>query len=331
MRRGRPRTADILTPREWEVLQLIAEGLTNEQIGDRLGISLSAAKYHVGEILSKLHASSRQDAVQIAHRHRSGLPVLVPLTWLRDALLAKPLLTSVATAVVATAVALALTTPWTNESSVPYLGANNTSAAGPDLAAVDEDAFDRVRLASPFPHAVLLTKNDPQYLDEAGPIVASLARVASLSELQRVLSDEINVIVIDVSAADEVTGSDFLARELVGGRAIIELNVCLEEVHFSGGTYPEPERRDGVVTEISPSGEKLEIIVSANDPPRSICDIPLAQATGVFNFRRMTIPEHLESVRPGENPFGATGGGRFIMFESVLRDFDAARQLSDWP
>src|SRR3989304_3856281 len=59
---GRPRYPDILTPRQWEVLELLREGLTNEQIADRLGISLDGAKFHVSEILGRLGLSSREAA-----------------------------------------------------------------------------------------------------------------------------------------------------------------------------------------------------------------------------------------------------------------------------
>ncbi|MGE0059078.1 MAG: LuxR C-terminal-related transcriptional regulator, partial [Dehalococcoidia bacterium] len=52
--RGRPPHPDILTPREWEVLELIDQGLTNEQIASQLGISPDGAKYHVAQILAKL-------------------------------------------------------------------------------------------------------------------------------------------------------------------------------------------------------------------------------------------------------------------------------------
>ncbi len=62
MKRGRPRHRDILTPREWQVLELIRLGLTNERIGTRLGISESGAKYHVAEILSKLGVATREEA-----------------------------------------------------------------------------------------------------------------------------------------------------------------------------------------------------------------------------------------------------------------------------
>jgi DNA-binding CsgD family transcriptional regulator len=63
MRRGRPPYPDVLTPREWEVLTLLRDGLTNKQIAARLGITERGAKYHVSEILSKLGMSGRDEAV----------------------------------------------------------------------------------------------------------------------------------------------------------------------------------------------------------------------------------------------------------------------------
>lgn len=62
-RRGRPRHPDILTPREWEVLSLIEQGASNDEIAKRLGVTERTAKYHVSEILSKLGVSSREEAV----------------------------------------------------------------------------------------------------------------------------------------------------------------------------------------------------------------------------------------------------------------------------
>jgi DNA-binding CsgD family transcriptional regulator len=61
-KRGRPPHPDILTPREWQVLDLLREGLSNEQIAQRLDISLAGAKYHVSEILTKLGLTSREEA-----------------------------------------------------------------------------------------------------------------------------------------------------------------------------------------------------------------------------------------------------------------------------
>jgi len=60
--RGRPPHPDVLTPREWQVLALLREGLTNEQIAGRLDVTVYAAKYHVSEILSKLGVASRDEA-----------------------------------------------------------------------------------------------------------------------------------------------------------------------------------------------------------------------------------------------------------------------------
>jgi DNA-binding CsgD family transcriptional regulator len=64
MRRGRPPYPDVLTPREWEVLSLIREGLTNDEIARRLGLTERGARFHVSEILSKLGVESRQEAAK---------------------------------------------------------------------------------------------------------------------------------------------------------------------------------------------------------------------------------------------------------------------------
>lgn len=63
-----------LTAREAEVLQLLAEGLTNRRIGEGLGISEHTAKFHVNAILGKLGARSRGEA--IAQAARLGLLLL---------------------------------------------------------------------------------------------------------------------------------------------------------------------------------------------------------------------------------------------------------------
>lgn len=59
---------DALTPREMEVLQLMAEGLPNKIIASRLKVSLHTAKFHVAQILGKLDATSRTEAVTIGAR-----------------------------------------------------------------------------------------------------------------------------------------------------------------------------------------------------------------------------------------------------------------------
>ena len=57
---------DDLTPREFEVLQLIGGGLRNKQIADRLAISETTINFHVRNLLDKLQANDRTHAVVIA-------------------------------------------------------------------------------------------------------------------------------------------------------------------------------------------------------------------------------------------------------------------------
>ena len=58
----------ILSPREIEVLRMIAEGLGNKEIASKLGISDHTVKFHVSAIFAKLGASSRTEAVIIGIR-----------------------------------------------------------------------------------------------------------------------------------------------------------------------------------------------------------------------------------------------------------------------
>jgi DNA-binding NarL/FixJ family response regulator len=60
--------AEALTPRELEVLALVAAGASNKLIARRLDISVHTAKFHVAGILEKLGAGSRAEAVGIAAR-----------------------------------------------------------------------------------------------------------------------------------------------------------------------------------------------------------------------------------------------------------------------
>lgn len=58
-----------LTERETEVLKLIAEGYTNQEIAERLFISMTTVKTHVGNILEKIGAQNRVQAVIFAFQH----------------------------------------------------------------------------------------------------------------------------------------------------------------------------------------------------------------------------------------------------------------------
>lgn len=65
---------ETLTPREVQVLELVAEGLPNKAIADRLGISDQTVKFHIASITGKLGAANRTEAVRRAVRR--GLVML---------------------------------------------------------------------------------------------------------------------------------------------------------------------------------------------------------------------------------------------------------------
>ena len=58
-----------LTPRELEVYELLGKGLSNREIGEVLGISAHTAKYHVAQILAKVGAATRAEAVHEGLRY----------------------------------------------------------------------------------------------------------------------------------------------------------------------------------------------------------------------------------------------------------------------
>jgi DNA-binding CsgD family transcriptional regulator len=57
-----------LTPRELEVLRLVAQGRSNRQVGEELVISTMTASVHVSRIIAKLGVSGRGEAAAVAHR-----------------------------------------------------------------------------------------------------------------------------------------------------------------------------------------------------------------------------------------------------------------------
>ena len=58
-----------LTLRETQVLELVADGLSNKAIAGVLGVSDETVKFHLASIFGKLGASNRTDAVRLALRH----------------------------------------------------------------------------------------------------------------------------------------------------------------------------------------------------------------------------------------------------------------------
>ena len=67
-------SVESLTPREFEVLELLSEGMSNKRIAARLGISDQTVKFHVAAICGKLAADNRTEAVR--HAIRRGLIAL---------------------------------------------------------------------------------------------------------------------------------------------------------------------------------------------------------------------------------------------------------------
>ena len=63
---------DALTPREREVLQVIAEGLTHRQIGEKLGISPRTVEVHKGRIMEKLGVGSLAELIKVSLNMRKG-------------------------------------------------------------------------------------------------------------------------------------------------------------------------------------------------------------------------------------------------------------------
>jgi len=63
-----PVSASLLTPREQDVLKLLAEGLPNKGVASRLEVSEHTVKFHVNSIMGKLNAQSRTEAVTLATR-----------------------------------------------------------------------------------------------------------------------------------------------------------------------------------------------------------------------------------------------------------------------
>src|SRR5437899_5974401 len=77
------RSPEQLTLREHEVLDLLRIGLTNEEIAQRLGITVAGAKYPVSQILSKLDVESREEAaaLSLAEPRPWWQRLLAPLGW----------------------------------------------------------------------------------------------------------------------------------------------------------------------------------------------------------------------------------------------------------
>ncbi len=90
-----------LSKRQREVMRLVADGHTNSEIAERLGISLDGAKWNVSEILGKLGLSTREEIAEFA-QSSGGVPRFAAFKWLPASLLKPvPLIAFFAVAAVA--------------------------------------------------------------------------------------------------------------------------------------------------------------------------------------------------------------------------------------
>jgi len=137
-KRGRPRHPDVLTPREWEVLGLVREGLANEAIGERLGISLDGVKYHVSEILGKLGVENRAEAARWQPEGRRWWAI-APLGLVRARWLSPPIAAGLALVVLVAIGVLVWALVTTRGGDGESVTVPVALASGDKLAYVGED------------------------------------------------------------------------------------------------------------------------------------------------------------------------------------------------
>jgi FixJ family two-component response regulator len=68
------RLLDLLTPREFEVMQLVITGMLNKQVGGELGVAEKTVKVHRGRLMQKLGVTSVAELVQLVQK--AGVPLL---------------------------------------------------------------------------------------------------------------------------------------------------------------------------------------------------------------------------------------------------------------
>jgi Tol biopolymer transport system component/DNA-binding CsgD family transcriptional regulator len=170
MGRGRPKHPDILTPKQWQVLDYLRQGLTNDEIGARMGLTRDGAKYHVSEILTKLGLSTREEAARWEPEgERRRAPLLAPLAWLTKGSVVKTAIGAggITLAAVAVLLAIALNGPREQGATlgkVAYIEDGDvwvkTLPAGPERQLTDDGAVTRPKL-SPSGSWVMFQRTPP--------------------------------------------------------------------------------------------------------------------------------------------------------------------------
>jgi hypothetical protein len=303
-------------------VNLLREGLTNEEIADRLGISFAAAKYHVSEIISKLRVSSRHEAVQCIDERKKGWLAIPLFNWrIVGGMKSAPLYLA-STAALTTIVALvALTWPSGDSASEPQ---TTTASVGLDAVSEEEEAFRKAQQATPYKQTILFTKSAPTNVGNASGVLASLPTVNSLAMLQRVIGPETNLVVVDRSAMPELQDSSFLEELHSAGIAVMGLNICMVDL-----SNPARPATTGPAFEISPTGEIRYFNTTTTPPPRG-CATPFVQATiqanrPYFSFApRTPSVEEIDAMRSRGERLTFSGGNVVRFIEQGEEAFEVA-------
>ena len=224
-RMGRPRHPDILTPREWEVLALLRERLTNEDIASRLGITLDGAKYHVSQILPKLGVSTREEAAAWRPPEKQPWWMAWPV-WARI----------IGAATIAAAVA---------GLAVLALGVLRTRGDEEVSSLRDNALYGRIVYLAPADHSQWIAP--PEQLAEAG-----IVTTATPDQFRQAVTSDTAAIIIDRGWALQLDRG-WVRSQYEQGVVIVGIGINMSEmpsvlglspVGISGdfGSYPESRR-----------------------------------------------------------------------------------------
>lgn len=281
MRRGRPPHPELLTPRQQEVLELLRQGLSNQEIAERLGIGVFTARYHVSEILARLDVESRREAAQWqpepepALRRRAFFGVAIPAFFLDKSPLEVAMKIGGIAAIAGTTVALALLA----------IGVTLTSSSQEDAAAQEaerdspwpEQPPPGIRYSGAYRLISPEFSGTPEHepfdtgIDDPGPVASNLAEARQSSLFPPSLPEGYEVT--DAHSAGEPSEL-YLELTIRGEEAeyhltlrrpdVMPLDIHLEDdfdtlrpqLHGTSGVYLPPlpgdeDRQPGVIYDLN--------------------------------------------------------------------------------
>jgi DNA-binding CsgD family transcriptional regulator len=186
---ARPARPEALTERQREVADLVARGLTNAQIAERLGISLDGAKWHVSEVIGRLGVTTREEAALAWRMERRPARRLLAIASTPRVLW---LLAGAGCIAVVTFVALVL---W-------LAGVNGDDGAPEDVAMLPSPPLPAFLANPATPILVYVDSSQLEYPFDAEIVIYDLAARA---ELSRTRLDGVNDV---ARAGDSVVALD---------------------------------------------------------------------------------------------------------------------------